>query len=111
MKKIGKFTICGMLGRGGMGKVLKVKFPVTDKVAALKILTPTPLLDRIIGRKRLEKIFTQEAVSLARIRHPHVMDILDFDIHQGNPYYLMEFYANTLGDLIGETHGTTPTRP
>jgi serine/threonine-protein kinase len=29
MKKIGRFTIAGLLGKGGMGKVFKVTFPVT----------------------------------------------------------------------------------
>ncbi len=111
MKKIGKFTIAGMLGKGGMGKVLKVTYPVTGKVAALKLLSPTPLLDRIVGRKRLEKIFTQEAVTLAQIRHPNVVEILDFDYHQGRPFYLMDFHSNNLAHLIGEGHGTESSRP
>ncbi|MCG8566303.1 MAG: protein kinase [Desulfobacterales bacterium] len=111
MRKIGKYTITGMLGKGGMGKVLKVTYPITEKVAALKLLSPTPLLDRIIGRKRLERIFTQEAVTLAQIRHPHVVEILDFDYHQGRPFYLMDFHSIHLGQLIGGDHGTDPSRP
>lgn len=111
MKHIGKFTITGMLGKGGMGKVLKVAYPVTGKVAALKILSPTPLLDRMVGRKRLERIFTQEAVTLARIHHPHVVDILDFDYHDGRPFYLMDFHSDNLAGVIGEGHGNEPSRP
>ena len=40
MKKIGRYIIQGLLGRGGMGKVFKVKLPIINKIAALKILIP-----------------------------------------------------------------------
>ena len=40
MKKIGRYTVRGQLGRGGMGRVYKVEMPVSGKIAALKRLEP-----------------------------------------------------------------------
>jgi serine/threonine-protein kinase len=40
MKKIGKYLIRGLLGRGGMGKIFKVEHPHIGKIAALKMLDP-----------------------------------------------------------------------
>ena len=44
MKYIGKYTIRGLLGRGGMGKIFKVEHPLIGKIFALKLLDPDPLL-------------------------------------------------------------------
>jgi serine/threonine protein kinase len=39
MKKIGKYEILGLLGRGGMSRVYKVRMPVTGKILALKLMS------------------------------------------------------------------------
>ena len=103
MKKIGRYTIAGLLGKGGMGKVFKVTFPVTGKVAALKLLDPSPLLAELTAPKDLKEQFTREAVIMASIRHPHVVDVLDFCQTDGQLYYLMDFFCNSLGTLMGES--------
>ena len=106
MKHIGKFRISGLLGKGGMGKVFKVEYPVTGKIGALKLLAPEPLLITLMGEKAVEDLFVTEAVTMASIRHPHVVEILDFDRFDGRPYYIMEFYCNDLGTLMGESYIT-----
>jgi len=40
MKRIGRFEVIGKLGTGGMSTIYKVTMPVTDKIVALKLLTP-----------------------------------------------------------------------
>ena len=103
MKYIGKYRICGLLGRGGMGKILKVEHPLIGKIAALKLLDPDPLLVELIGRKRILEMFRSEAISLAGLRHPNIVEILDYDESGAKPYYLMDYYVNNLGVMIGET--------
>lgn len=110
MKKIGRFTITGLLGKGGMGKVYKVTYPVTAKVAALKLLDPSPLLAELMDPKDLKAHFTREAMIMASIRHPHVVDILDFCQTDGQFYYLMDFFCNNLGMLMGEAGEAEQTR-
>lgn len=104
MKKIGKYKICGLLGKGGMGKVYKVEYPVTGKIGALKRLEPNPFLETIIGKEEAESMFQAEALTLANLRHPNIVEILDYDFYNGTPFYVMEFYCNNLGSVIGETY-------
>jgi serine/threonine protein kinase len=110
MKKIGRFTITGLLGKGGMGRVYKVTYPVTGKVAALKLLDPSALLAGLTPARDLEAMFTKEAVTMASIRHPHVVDILDFGRSDGHLYYVMDFFCNNLGTLMGESNEAGETR-
>jgi len=106
MKCIDKYRIRGLLGRGGMGKVLQVEVPVIRRLLALKILAPGDLLLTLIGRERLHHLFTEEAIAMAGIRHVNIIEVLDFGIYQGSPYYVMDYYGNTLGAVIGETYVT-----
>jgi len=106
VKYIGKFRISGLLGKGGMGKVFKVEYPVTGKIGALKLLEPVPLLVSLMGKRAVEELFIAEAMTLASIRHAHVVEILDFDRFNDKPYYIMEFYCNNLGSLMGESYET-----
>ena len=110
MKKIDKFLVSGLLGRGGMGKIFKIEYPVTGKIAALKLLDPPDILLSLMGKEKIEEIFTREAVTMAKIRHPNVVDILDFDRFEDKLYYIIDFFCNDLGKLIGEIMETQTSR-
>ena len=103
MKSIGKYQIRGLLGRGRMGKIFKVLHPLIGKIFALKLLDPDPLLVSLMGRDKISAMFRTEAVTIAGLRHPNIVEILDYDESEGKPYYLMEYYVNNLGVVIGET--------
>lgn len=109
MRKIGKYIIQGLLGRGGMGKIFKVEHPRIGKIAALKLLDPDPLTVDLLGWTAIRTMFEAEASTLAGLRHPHIVEILDYDEQDGKPFYLMEFYSDSLGQMIGET--TRPDDP
>lgn len=103
MRKIGKYTITGLLGKGGMSTVYKARMPVTGKIVALKYLQPSEPLLMVVGLAELRHLFTAEAVTMAALHHPYIADIMDFDQdEQGNPFYTMEYYCRNLGALIGE---------
>ena len=104
MKTIGKYIIRALLGRGAMGKVFKVEHPTIGKVAALKLLDPDPLLVSLIGTEKIREMFIAEALKLASLSHPNVVDIIDFDESNDRPFYLMAYHVNNLGVLIGESH-------
>ncbi|MBR9979793.1 MAG: hypothetical protein KFF50_02070, partial [Desulfatitalea sp.] len=104
MRHVGRYMIRGLLGRGGMAKVFKVTLPVIDKTAALKLLAPNPLLARLLGMDKLRDLFVAEARAMTALRHPNIVAIHDFDDHLGNPFYVMDFYANNLGNMMGETY-------
>ena len=102
MKKIGRYIIEGLLGRGGMGRVFKVRLPVIDKIAALKILDPDPLVARLMGIRKLRNLFTHEAATMAGLNHPNIVAVYDYDEHDGNPFFVMDYFPNSLGTMIGE---------
>jgi serine/threonine protein kinase len=112
MRTIGRFEICGLLGRGGMGLVYKVRLPVIEKILALKLLHPHPILISLLGEAELKKRFINEAVIMSRMRHPNLLEVWDFEEVAGNPFFVMEYYCNNLGTLIGESGEVEkPSRP
>ncbi len=101
--KIGKYKITGLLGKGGMGRVYKVLLPDIGKISALKLLRPHEHMLRLLGPGEIEKMFIKEARILARLRHPNVASVLDFDRDQyGRPFFVMEYHCMNLGLMIGE---------
>ncbi len=104
MKKIGKYQICGLLGKGAMSIVYKVRLPKFGKIVALKLLSPHPHLVGSLGMEEIKKRFVTEAMTMASLRHPNIVSIWDFDEAEGRPFLVMEYYCNNLGLIIGETY-------
>jgi serine/threonine protein kinase len=104
MKKIGKYEVCGLLGKGGMGTVYKVRMPVVGKVVALKLFRPHPDLVTLIGKEEARRYFVTEAVTMAGLRHPNIIAIWDFHDSEDLTFFVMEYLCNNLGLIIGETY-------
>ncbi len=104
MKKIGKYTVCGLLGKGGMSVVYKAHLPVIGKTVALKLLSPHPNLVSLLGREAVRERFISEALTIASLRSPHIVEIHDFDFHENEPFFTMEYYYRDLGRIIGEAY-------
>lgn len=111
MRKIGKYQVLGLLGRGGMGAVYKVRMPVTGKIMALKLLSPRPFLAGLIGRAAIDRQFRAEATTLGGLHHPHIAEVWDFGQTGRRLYFLMEYFCRDLGQVIGESAQVeAPTR-
>jgi serine/threonine protein kinase len=104
MKKIDKYEIRGLLGKGGMGIVYKARVPVIGKVVALKLLSPHPMLVELLGKEAIRRNFVAEATTMASLRHPHIAAVWDFHDSDGLTFFVMEYYCNNLGLTIGETY-------
>ena len=80
------------LGAGGMGRVYKVRQPNLDRIVALKLLPPAYAADP----EWVER-FTREARALARLNHPHIVQVFDFgetapdEKGERFPFLLMEY--------------------
>jgi hypothetical protein len=80
------YEILGELGRGGMGVVYKARQVRADRVVALKkIRSGVEASAEELARFRVEG----EAV--ARMQHPHVVQIHEVGEHQGMPFFSLEF--------------------
>lgn len=105
MPAIGKYQIRGLLGRGASATVYKARLPVVERLVAVKVLTPDETLLALLGETELRARFTAEARLLAAIEHPRLAAVLDYDIDaRGRPFYVMDYFCQNLGALLGETY-------
>lgn len=97
--KIGNYEILGRLGSGGMGVVYKARDERLDRIVALKML-PTRMPEAF-GRR-----FHVEAMAVAKIRHPNVVQIYDVGEEKGQAYLVLEYVeAGTLADKLRQQRG------
>ncbi|MGZ4789721.1 MAG: protein kinase domain-containing protein [Terriglobales bacterium] len=93
---LGHYQILGEAGSGGMGVVYRARDERLDRIVALKVL-PTGALQNENVRKR----FRNEALTLAKLNHPHIATIHDFDSQQGIDFLVMEYVDGvTLADKL-----------
>ncbi|HML60500.1 MAG TPA: serine/threonine protein kinase, partial [Solidesulfovibrio sp.] len=104
MRTIGKYPLLGVLGRGGMGAVFKARVPVVGRIVALKLLRPSELTLGLWGRERVVRAFREEAARLGGLRHENVVGVFDYGEIGDWPYFVMDFYGESLGSIIGETY-------
>lgn len=105
MKQIGRYEITGRLGRGAMSTVYKAKAPVTGRLVALKVLQPRDdIFEALVGIERLKEMFIEEGRIMGAVSHDHVAKIIDCDIHEGQPFMVLEYFAHSIGSFIGEAY-------
>lgn len=78
-----RYRIGSELARGGMGTVSKVLDEETGEPRALKRLLQPSTPD-------MRALFEREYRTLAGIRHPRIIEVFDYGIDRGEPYYTME---------------------
>jgi uncharacterized protein (TIGR03067 family) len=84
--RLGPYEIMQVIGRGGMGVVLKALDPSLQRIVAIKVLAPH-LATNGTARRR----FTREAQAAAAVTHDHVVTIHAVDEANGFPYLVMQF--------------------
>ncbi len=88
-----KFEVVELLGSGGMGSVYKVKHLHLGNLVALKTFSGKEV------RAEAWQRFEREAKSIASLRHPNIISVLDFGINDSKPYYTMEL---VVGESLAE---------
>ncbi len=96
----GKFRVESRLGKGGMGSVYQAMHLGIRRYVALKTLLPQNQSSSGFADR-----FRREAQVFGRLKHPHVVDVMDFGFaqvgHQQVAYLAMEFLEGlTLKELI-----------
>ena len=84
-QKIGRYSLTSLLGRGGMAEVYRAHDPQLDRDVAIKLILPQFGDEPGFGER-----FANEARAVARLRHPNIVEVHDFDIVGGRPYMVME---------------------
>src|SRR6185295_13008621 len=90
MQRLGKYTILGTLGRGGMGEVYEAVDPQLNRQVALKVILGELDPSRRGAAKEVER-FIQEARLAARLsKHPNIVSVYEADVADGRHYIAME---------------------
>jgi Flp pilus assembly protein TadD len=84
-KVLGKYEIVEHLGSGGMAEVYKAYQPGPERYVALKVLH-----SQLAQAENFMDRFKREAQAVARLRHPHIVQLHDFDVAYGLCYMVME---------------------
>ncbi len=86
---IGKYTIEGELGRGGMGVVYRAIDPVIQRPVALKTIIKSQL-DPADAESQLQR-FKREAQAAGRLLHPNIVSVYEYGEDADRAFIAMEF--------------------
>ncbi|MFL5559848.1 MAG: protein kinase domain-containing protein [Gemmatimonadaceae bacterium] len=82
----GHYEIERPLGAGGMGTVYLARDRTLDRLVAIKVVAPELTTSSVIRER-----FLQEARTIARLRHPNIVDVHSAGEAGGLLYFVMEY--------------------
>jgi serine/threonine-protein kinase len=83
LRKLEKYEVLDEIGHGGMATVYRARDSSLDRFVALKVLHPH-LQRTTEARAR----FAREAKSVAKLRHPHILEIYDYSGEASEETYI-----------------------
>jgi serine/threonine protein kinase len=96
------YTILATLGQGGMGHVYKAMQERLDRIVALKVIRQDRQDTEAIRR------FRKEAKAAAKLSHPNIVVVHDFDQVGDNCFIAMEYVEGTDLYQLVKDHGPLP---
>ena len=85
-ENVGPYRIIAQLGSGGMATVYKAYHAALDRYVAIKVMHAAFKEDpNFLAR------FQREARIVAKLEHPHIVPVYDFNEHERQPYLVMRF--------------------
>ncbi len=97
-RRFGPYEIVAPIGAGGMAHVYRAVHTQLNRRVAIKILRR----DLALGAEFPDR-FRREARAVAGLRHPHIVQVFDFDSTGPQPYIVMELLeGGSVRDLLNE---------
>ena len=93
----GKYLVLDNLGEGGMGKVMKVRNIISEQEFALKYCKESD--DSSIRR------FAREVRIMSETLHSNIIPVVEHNLTNIPPYFIMPLASTTLKDLIPAIRG------
>ena len=89
LKKLGRYDLLRVLGKGAMGMVYEGRDPNLDRRVAIKTIKVENLTPEEAAEYEVR--FRTEARSAARLQHPNIVSVYDSDRDVDVAYLVMEF--------------------
>ena len=103
LKRIGKYEVVDLLGRGGMGLVYRAFDRQLNREVAIKTVT-----EGFTGDPEMMKRFYQEAAKTGVLRHPNIVTVYDLGEQDGFPYIVMEYLSGDPLDRLIQSGKSQP---
>lgn len=82
-----RYEVVRLIGKGGMGSIYEVRSTRLGRSFAMKMLTCDPATHANVLKR-----FRREADVIARIKHPNIVEIIDWEtLDDGSPAMVMEY--------------------
>jgi serine/threonine-protein kinase len=96
----GRYEIGERLGSGGMSTVHMATDLTLERTVAVKILA-----EHLSDDERFVARFRREALAVAKLIHPNIVQVYDTGIDAGRHYIVMEYVEGRSGAQILQRHG------
>jgi serine/threonine-protein kinase len=100
----GRYETGERLGTGGMSSVYKATDRILERTVAVKILA-----EHLHDDPRFVERFKREALAVAKLIHPNIVQVYDTGIDEGRHYIVMEYVEGRSGAQILQRQG--PVEP
>jgi eukaryotic-like serine/threonine-protein kinase len=96
----GRYEIGDRLGSGGMSTVHRATDLILERTVAVKILA-----EHLSDDERFVARFRREALAVAKLIHPNIVQVYDTGIDEGRHYIVMEYVEGRSGAQILQRQG------
>jgi serine/threonine protein kinase len=96
----GRYEIGDRLGSGGMSSVHQATDLILERTVAVKILA-----EHLSDDERFVARFRREALAVAKLIHPNIVQVYDTGIDEGRHYIVMEYVEGRSGAQILQRQG------
>jgi serine/threonine protein kinase len=97
----GRYETSERLGSGGMSNVYKATDRILERTVAVKILA-----EHLSDDERFVARFRREALAVAKLIHPNIVQVYDTGVDEGRHYIVMEYVEGRSGAQILQRQGS-----
>jgi eukaryotic-like serine/threonine-protein kinase len=95
-----RYRIEDRLGSGGMSSVFRATDTILERTVAVKILA-----EHLSDDERFVARFRREALAVAKLVHPNIVQVYDTGIDSGRHYIVMEYVRGRSGAQLLQSEG------
>src|SRR5919204_894049 len=96
----GRYQLGDRLGSGGMSTVYKATDRVLERTVAVKILA-----EHLSDDEKFVARFRREALAVAKLIHPNIVQVYDTGVDDGRHYIVMEYVEGRSGAQLLQSRG------